>query len=164
MPPTVKIADNLYTWTLTFADGSTRAVLGSSMQTVIGGVFPSPVVTATRGPAFTTDGPPPTISSLNPATAKLGDPNFTLHVIGTNFRAGAVINFAGMDEPTTLVSPTEVTTLMNMAVWLGPDPAVPVKVRSAVGVESNVMPFSFTVTAAREERGRKRGVRDGHDE
>jgi hypothetical protein len=142
---TTVIADNLYAWTLTFEDGSTRTVLGSSMQTVIGGNFPSSVVTATRGPAVTTDGPPPVLTALTPDTAKIGDPSFTLHVTGTDFRPGAVIVFAGMDEPTTLVSPTEVTTLVNMDVWLGHD-VLPVKVRSFAGQESNELPFTFTVT------------------
>jgi len=143
MPPVVKVADNLFTWSLTLADGSTRTVLGSSMQTVIGGNFPSPVVTATRGPAFSTDGPPPTISGLTPNTAQIGGANFTLHVTGTGFLPGAVIVFAGMDEPTTLVSPTEVTTLVNMAMWHGPD-ALPVYVRSLAGQQSNVLTFTFT--------------------
>jgi hypothetical protein len=145
MPPVVSIADSLYTWTLTFADGSTRTVLGSSMQTVIGGIFPSPVTSAVRGPAFdiNTDGPPPTVASLNPATAKIGDPSFTLHVIGTGFKPGVIIVFAGMDEPTTFVSPTEVTTLVDMSYWHGPD-ALPVSVRSLAGVESNAVTFAMT--------------------
>ena len=143
MPPVVTLADNLYLWDLTFADGSTRTVSGSSMQTVIGGNFPSPVTSAVRGAAFAADGAPPTVGSLNPATAKIGDPNFTLHVIGTGFKPGAVIVFAGFDEPTTYVSPTEVTTLVNMSVWHGPD-AVPVYVRSMAGVPSNTVTFTFT--------------------
>jgi len=142
---TTAIADNLYTWTLTLADGSTRIVLGSSMQTVIGGNFPSPVVNAVRGPAFSTDGPPPTVTSLNPTTVVLGAPNFTLHVIGTGFHAGSVINFAGFDEPTTLVSPTEVTTGVDMSMWHGAD-AVPVFVRSLGGQQSNALTFTFTLT------------------
>jgi len=142
---TLTIADNLYTWTLTFADGSSRPVIGSSMQTVIGGNFPSPVTSAVRGPAFTTDGPPPVAGSLSPATAVIGGANFTLHVIGTGFKPGAVIVFAGVDEPTTFVSATELTTLVNMSVWHGPD-ALPVSVRSLAGQESNKLTFTFTAT------------------
>jgi hypothetical protein len=55
--------------------------------------------------------------------------------------------FAGKDEPTTVVSDTEVTTGVDMSVWVGPDPAVPVAVRSAEGAVSN--PLSFAFTAAR---------------
>jgi len=140
-----QIADNLYTWTITLADGSTRTVLASSMQSAIGGIFPSPVTNAVRGPAFNTDGPPPTVAALAPATAVIGGANFTLHVTGTGFKPGAVIVFAGVDEPTTFVSATEVTTLVNMAVWHGPD-ALPVSVRSLAGQESNALTFTFTAT------------------
>lgn len=143
MPPVVAIAQNLYLWALTFADGKTRTVTGSSMQTVIGGNFPSPVTSAVRGAPYTTDGAAPTIGSLTPSTYKIGDPNFTLHVLGTGFAPGAVIVFAGIEEPTTYVSPTEVTTLVDMAFWHGPD-ALPVYVRSIAGVPSNTATFTFT--------------------
>jgi hypothetical protein len=86
--------------------------------------------------------PPPVVTALEPDTVAIGAPSFTLHVHGTGFAAGAVIVFAGHDEPTTMVSPTEVTTGVNMAVWVGPD-AVPVAVR--VGpVVSNALDFTFT--------------------
>jgi len=144
MPPTVKLAEGLlYTWTVTLADGTVRTNLGESADSVCSGNFPSPIVSISRGPVFTTDGPPPTISSLTPNTAQLGTANFTLHVIGTGFKPGAVIVFNGIDEPTTLVSATEVTTGVNMAVWLAPA-ALPVKVRSLLGQESNVQTFTFT--------------------
>ena len=147
MPPTVSIADNLFTWALTFADGSTRTVVGSNMQSVIGGVFDSAVVSVVRGAAFSADGgPAPVLSSLNPTTAVLGSANFTLHVIGTGFRPGVIISFAGQDEPTTYVSPTEVTTGVNMSMWHGPDPAIPVRVRTLGGQVSNTLNFSFTAT------------------
>lgn len=141
MPPTIAIADNLYLWTLTMADGSIRTVTGSNMRTVIGSL---PVTSAVRGAAFTTDGPPPTVGSLTPTSAKIGDPNFTLHVIGTNFKPGCVISFAGFDEPTTFVSATEVTTLVDMSYWHGPDAAIPVFVRSLAGIPSNTVNFAFT--------------------
>jgi hypothetical protein len=47
------------------------------------------------------------------------------------------------------VSPTEVTTGIDMAVWLGPD-TVPVTVRNGTGPLSNAL--SFTFTAARRVR------------
>jgi hypothetical protein len=91
--------------------------------------------------------PPPTVTALEPATAVIGAPSFTLHVRGTGFLADSVISFAGHDEPTTLVSPTEVTTGVNMAVWLGPD-SVPVAVRNADGQVSAPLSFTFTEAAA----------------
>jgi hypothetical protein len=87
---------------------------------------------------------PPTVTLLAPATAVLGDPSFTLHVHGTGFVNGSVIVIAAVDEPTTLVSSTEVTTGIDMSVWLGPDPAVPVTVRNPDGAVSNMLPFAFT--------------------
>jgi hypothetical protein len=90
------------------------------------------------------DGSVPTLVSLVPATAVLGSPNFTLEVRGTGFVDKSVIVFAGQDEPTTVVNKTKVTTGVNMAVWLGPDPAIPVQVRNPDGVVSNTLTFAFT--------------------
>lgn len=81
--------------------------------------------------------PLPTVTSLVPNNVTLGSPSFTIHINGTGFDANTVIVFAGQEEPTTLVSPTEVTTGVNMDVWAGPD-SVPVGV-----VGSNTMPFEF---------------------
>jgi len=61
-----------------------------------------------------------------------------------------VIVFAGHDEQTTLVSPTEVTTGVNMLVWQGPD-TVPVTVRNGDGPASNALLFTFTTTARRTQ-------------
>jgi hypothetical protein len=99
------------------------------------------------------------VGSLTPATVALGAASFTLHVIGTNFRPGAVIIFAGQEEPTTYVSATELTTGVNMAFWHGAD-IVQVSVRSLSGQQSNSVPFTFTATAERE-RGQ---VRDDEDD
>jgi len=89
---------------------------------------------------------PPTLTALQPATAIIGDPSFTLQVTGTDFVDGAVIVFAGLDEPTTFVSATEVTTGIDMSVWLGPD-AVPVAVRNPDGGVSPSLSFTFTASA-----------------
>jgi hypothetical protein len=89
-------------------------------------------------------GTAPVLTSLTPASVALGAPSFTLHVHGTGFAPGAVIVFAGKDEPTTVVSDTEVTTGVDMSVWVGPDPAVPVVVRGADGAVSNGLAFAFT--------------------
>jgi hypothetical protein len=92
----------------------------------------------------------PTLTALEPATVVIGAPSLTLHVKGTGFTASSVISFAGHDEPTTLVSATEVTTGIDMGVWLGPD-AVPVTVRNGDGAPSAPLTFTFTAaTAARE--------------
>jgi hypothetical protein len=86
----------------------------------------------------------PTVSSLTPNSAEIGDPSFTIHVHGTNFKPDSVIVFAGQDEPTTFVSETELTTGVNMSVWLGPD-VLPVTVRNANGVQADPLMFTFSV-------------------
>lgn len=81
-------------------------------------------------------------TSLNPSSALLGDPSFTLRVVGSGFDRFTKIVFAGHDEPTTYVSPTEVTTGVDMSVWKGAD-VVPVYVESPV-VASDPLMFTFT--------------------
>jgi hypothetical protein len=85
---------------------------------------------------------PPVVTSLVPNTTVLGSPSFTVHVKGTGFNAQSVIVFAGVEEPTTYVSATELTTGVNMDVWVGPD-SVPVAVRNGE-VLSDPMSFVFT--------------------
>ena len=85
---------------------------------------------------------PPTVTSLVPNTVEIGDPSVTLHVHGTNFSAASKIIFNGFEEPTTLVSATEVTTGINMDVWLAPA-VVPVVVSNG-NVQSDPLNFTFT--------------------
>lgn len=134
-------ADGLYAWTVTLDTGEQRTVLAATVPTG----FASPVTSAQRGEAYA-PGPPPTIASLVPASAPIGAPNFTLRVHGTGFRAGDVILWNGLPEPTTLVSPTEVTTLVNMATATTPI-AIPVAVRALTGGESNAATFTLTPPA-----------------
>lgn len=90
--------------------------------------------------------PAPEVTSLTPNSVVLGSPDFTIHVRGSNFTQTDKIVFAGQEEPTTFVSPTELTTGVNMSVWVGPD-AVPVLVQSANGVMSSSQTFTFTSAA-----------------
>lgn len=84
-----------------------------------------------------------TVTSLTPSSAEIGDPNFTIHVHGTNFTSLSKIIFNGFEEPTTFVSATELTTGVNMSVWAAPA-VLPVGVLSEQGVLSNTMNFTFT--------------------
>jgi len=86
---------------------------------------------------------PPTVTSLTPNSAEIGDPAFTLHIHGTNFNSGSKIYFNGFEEPTTLVGPTEVTTGVNMPLWQAPA-VVPVTVQNADGTSAPPMNFTFT--------------------
>lgn len=98
----------------------------------------------TKGPT-----PAPSITSLNPTTIAIGDPSTTLHVVGENFGPTPTIVFNGFDEPTTVVSPTEITTGINMDVWAAPA-VVPVTVRTNDGITSEPMNFEFTEAASPE--------------
>jgi len=85
--------------------------------------------------------PPPTLVSLSPNTAVSGDPDFTLSCIGTDFAGGTVIVFGQNDEPTTLVSDTEVTTVVKPSLFT---PAVvPVRIRDG-GYNTDPVDFIFT--------------------
>jgi hypothetical protein len=93
--------------------------------------------------------PIPVLSSISPNSAILGIPSFTLHVHGSDFTPNSIIVFAGQDEPTTYVSPTEITTGINMSVWAGAD-VLDVQVKNAQGDLSAVVTFEFkapTVTS-----------------
>jgi hypothetical protein len=86
--------------------------------------------------------PAPAISGLAPPSAAVGDPSFSLRVLGSGFTDASVIIFAGHPEPTTYFSDGEVTTGMNMAVWHGAD-ALSVVVRNPDGQESNQVTFDL---------------------
>jgi hypothetical protein len=88
--------------------------------------------------------PPPTVSGLLPSSAAIGDPSFVVRVIGTGFTDTSVINFADQDEPTTFVSDVELTTGVNMDMWLGADPALKVLVKNTDGQTSNSVDFAMT--------------------
>jgi hypothetical protein len=89
----------------------------------------------------------PTLTSLDPDTAVLGDPDLVMTCHGSGFTATSVINFADQDEPTTLVSDTAVTTGVKPSLGWGAGPQ-PVYVRSGSAV-SETLQFTFTEPAAR---------------
>jgi hypothetical protein len=93
----------------------------------------------------------PVLTSLVPDTAVLGDPNFTLHVHGTGFADDATILWNGSPEPTTVVSPTEVTTGVNMATAAVAMP-IPVAVQNGNGAQSNTLTFTLTAPAAKTKK------------
>jgi hypothetical protein len=102
-------------------------------------------------PAAPDQSEPPVLLSLSPSSAVSGDPDFVLRCRGANFGSGATIMFGEEDEPTTLVSSTEVTTGVKPSLFA---PAVvPVFIRSG-GKSSQVVDFTFTEpTATRHRRG-----------
>lgn len=93
---------------------------------------------------------PPTVTGLEPSTAAIGDPSFTLYVSGTNFHAESVIVFGGQDENTTLNEDGRLQTGVNMSYWHGGD-TVKVEVRNGPGGAISE-PMDFTFTAAAGQR------------
>jgi hypothetical protein len=88
----------------------------------------------------------PVVIALEPNSAMLGSPSFTIHVVGTGFAPDAVIVWNRSDEATTYVDATVVTTAVNMAtaeVAL----TLPVAVRNG-DVVSNALDFTFMESAA----------------
>jgi hypothetical protein len=84
-----------------------------------------------------------TVTELEPATANIGDPSFTLHVHGTGFGPDSKIVFNGHDEPTTFVSRNELTTGVDMKVWKAESDPLPVFVRTGLGDASEPLDFQF---------------------
>lgn len=118
---------------------------------------------------LTSDSSPfPIVASLNPSSAQLGSPNFTLHVLGTGFTPTSVIIWNGSPEPTVYVSDSELTTEVDMSTaQVAID--IPVAVQEANGIMSDVMTFSLTAAeldATRSSHGRglsKQAVSKGHE-
>jgi hypothetical protein len=87
----------------------------------------------------------PSIDSIEPTEATIGDPSFTLFITGSGFIPQSVINFAGQDEPTTLNEDGTLSTGINMDVWHGPD-TLPVVVKNGP-FTSNAVNFTFEAAA-----------------
>lgn len=90
--------------------------------------------------------PAPTISALDPSGAETGSTDVTMVVTGTGFTATSVIIFNGFDEPTTLISDTQVSTIVKPSLFTEAIP-LPVQVRD-VGGTSNSLDFTFTAPPA----------------
>jgi len=82
----------------------------------------------------------PVVSSLNPGSATIGDPSFTLHVLGTGFNSESLIVWNGSEEPTTYVSATELTTGVDMSTAVVAV-NIPVAVLNSDGVMSEASTF-----------------------
>jgi len=108
--------------------------------------------------------PPPVVTSLTPAQATIGDPDFTLFIAGEGFTESSVIHFAGHDEPTTLNADGTLSTGVKPSLW-GAPVVVQCSVRNGA-VSSNVLDFEFVAPVTRTpEQARERlggRSRDAH--
>lgn len=141
--------------TLTVA-GPAKAVVTSDIPgccLIDGQPIPGGYVPPGEAPA---PGPAPSISTLVPATAVAGDAaDITMIVTGADL-VGATIVFDGNDEPTTVVSPTELSTGVKPSLFVVAADC-PVSVRNSDGQVSNALTFSFTdpVTRAGSSKSRR---------
>ena len=83
----------------------------------------------------------PVLTSLEPATAVSGDADIVMKCIGSGFTDETVIKFGDFDEPTTLISDTEVSTGVKPSLFA--PAAVPVCVRNGP-LYSESQTFTFT--------------------
>ena len=84
----------------------------------------------------------PDLESLDPDEADAGDAtDIVMHVHGTGFTEQSVIYFNGLQEPTTFVSETEVTTGVKPSLFVVPA-VCPVTVRNG-SYESDALEFEF---------------------
>ena len=97
----------------------------------------------------------PTTTSLAPASAVAGDAaDIEMVVNGTGFNELSKIVFNGNDEPTTMLSPTQVRTIVKPSIFVVAAD-VPVAVRNG-SLTSNAQIFSFTEPAGRSGRSKSR--------
>lgn len=72
----------------------------------------TPEGVTTNALTLNVNNPTPTITSLNPASASLNSPAFTLIVTGTNFVPGAKLRFNNLDRAATVLGSTQLTALI----------------------------------------------------
>jgi hypothetical protein len=104
----------------------------------------------------------PVVTSLIPAQATIGDPDFTLFVTGQGFTESSVIVFAGHDEPTALNGDGTLSTGVKPSLW-GAPVVVQCSVRNGA-VSSNEVNFEFVAPVARTGEHERVGgrSRDAH--
>jgi IPT/TIG domain len=100
------------------------------------------------------EGEAPTLTSISPDIAVLGDPDVTMVCTGTGFTEDSTIMFAGNPEPIVFTSETEISTVVKPSLDWGAT-AVDVMVRNSAG-ESETLQFTFTDPVARGGKGSKR--------
>ena len=81
-------------------------LLSAGSQTV---TVTNPDTQVSGSQSFTVINPLPTITTISPTSATAGAAAFTLTVNGTNFLAGAVVQWNGATLPTTFISAAQLT-------------------------------------------------------
>ena len=95
---------------------------------------------------------PPMLASIDPETAAITDPEFTLTATGADFEAASVIVLGLVDAPTTFVSDSTLTTQVNPALFLPGDVAVTVRTGPSVSAASTLTLTEAGGAASRKKR------------
>ncbi|HKZ79240.1 MAG TPA: IPT/TIG domain-containing protein [Pyrinomonadaceae bacterium] len=85
--------------------------------------------------------PAAAISIISPDFATAGDPDFVMTVNGTNFKASSVVQFDGINCPTTFISSTQLTAQIS-ALDIAAGGLFPVTVATPGELDSNSVIFS----------------------
>jgi hypothetical protein len=88
--------------------------------------------------------PEPTLEAIYPDTFTIGSPDTPLSAFGGPWERGDRLVVADNVERTTYVSPYQLTTWINSAVWQGPD-VIDVYVHTQNGVDTD--PQQLTIAA-----------------
>jgi hypothetical protein len=105
----------------TYQQGSTTEVPGDTNAKAVRAVF---------------------VTGFSPASHGRDGVAFPLHALGSGFAAGAILNYGGVDQPTTVNSPTDVSASITEVAGNAAR-AVPVIVKSGTGYST---PAAFPVT------------------
>lgn len=136
------------------AEGESADVTGPAIMTVRSDVPGSVTIDGVPvDPGAPVPDVAPVISSLSPASAVAGDAtDITLIVTGSGYLTNSIIMFGGLDEPTVIVSDTELSTIVKCSLFVNPDD-VAVNVRNGDAV-SNELTFTFTAASRSKTKER----------
>ena len=95
---------------------------------------------------------PPVLASIDPDTATIADPEFTLTATGSDFEAASVIALNGTDAATTFVDDSTLTTSVNPALFAAGDVAVTVRTGPSVSAASTLTLTEAGGAASRKKR------------
>jgi hypothetical protein len=138
--PTTFVSSTQLTATIPAAD---IAATGTASVTVFN---PAPGGGTSNAVSFTilASNPLPAITGLNPSSATVGSPAFTLAVTGTNFVNGSVVRWNGANRPTTFISSTQVTAAIPASdIMTAGTASVTVFNPAPGGGTSNAAPFTI---------------------
>jgi hypothetical protein len=117
----------------------------------VGGTLSVSVFTPGAGTSntlsLTVRNPVPSLSTISPTRALQGGPDLTLTLTGVNFVAASVVRWKGLDRPTTLVSPTQLTAVIPASDLAATGTAL-VSVFTPTPAGGTSMAATFTVDAA----------------